>query len=127
MRRCMIVEMRVVILVDMIEMIEMVDMTDMVEMIDMVDMTVMIVMVIMIDMIEMIEMTAMTILVTRIAIVEASTTTVIITIMIQRTRTLRRRRISPNIVHKNPRSTTQEIPFAPTPLTAVITYAPSQS
>ena len=117
----MIVEMRVVILVDMIEMIEMVDMTDMVEMIDMV------VMVDMIDMIEMIVMTAMTILVTRIAIVEASTTTVIITIMIQRTRTLRRRRISPNIIHKNPRSTTQEILFAPTLLTAVITYAPSQS
>ena len=100
MRRCMIVEMRVVILVDMIEMIEM---------------------------IEMIDMTAMTILVTRIAIVEASTTTVIITIMIQRTRTLRRRRISPNIIHKNPRSTTQGILFAPTLLMAIITYAPSQS
>ena len=111
----MIVEMRVVILVDMIEMIEMVDMTDMIDM------------VVMIDMIDMIDMTAMTILVTRIAIVEASITTVIITIMIQRTRTLRRRRISSNIIHKNPRSTTQEIPFAPTPLTAVITYAPSQS
>lgn len=120
----MIVEMRVVILVDMIEMIEMIDMTDMV---DMTDMTDMVDMVVMIDMIEMIDMTAMTILVTRIAIVEASTTTVIITIMIQRTRTLRRRRISPNIVHKNPRSTAQEIPFAPTPLMAVITYAPSQS
>ena len=111
----MIVEMRVVILVDMIEMIEMTDMIDMIDM------------VVMIDMIEMIDMTAMTILVTRIAIVEASTTTVIITIMIQRTRTLRRRRISPNIVHKNPRSTAQGILFAPTLLMAIITYAPSQS
>ena len=111
----MIVEMRVVILVDMIEMIEMIEMVDMIDMIDMV------------VMIEMIDMTAMTILVTRIAIVEASTTTVIITIMIQRTRTLRRRRISPNIIHKNPRSTTQGILFAPTLLMAIITYAPSQS
>ena len=115
MRRCMIVEMRVVILVDMIDMVVMIDMIDMIEMIDMT------------DMIDMIDMTAMTILVTRIAIVEASTTTVIITIMIQRTRTLRRRRISPNIVHKNPRSTAQEILFAPTLLMAIITYAPSQS
>ena len=118
MRRCMIVEMRVVILVDMIEMIDMVDMIDMIDMVVMIEM---------IEMIEMIDMTAMTILVTRIAIVEASTTTVIITIMIQRTRTLRRRRISPNIVHKNPRSTAQGILFAPTLLMAIITYAPSQS
>ena len=121
MRRCMIVEMRVVILVDMTDMVEMIDMTDMIVMIEMIEM------IEMIDMIVMVVMIEMTILVTRIAIVEASTTTVIITIMIQRTRTLRRRRISPNIVHKNPRSTTQGILFAPTLLMAIITYAPSQS